>query len=84
MSKELTKLKDIENVIENYETFTAFVIDQDTHVENATIELIGILYGLDNADGDDPDIDELSPDYFINIIESTLDLHRAYMRRNQQ
>jgi hypothetical protein len=80
MSQEITKLKDIEKIIENYETFTAYVVDQDTHVENATIELIGTLYGLD----DDTDLDDLSPDYFINIIESILDLHRAYMRRNQQ
>jgi len=78
------KLEKMEKIIENYETFTAYVLEQDTHVENATIELIGILYGLDNEKGDDPDIDELTPDYFINIIESILDLHSAYMRRNQQ
>ena len=75
MSKELTSTDDIEKVIENYDTFTAYILDQDTHVENATIELIGIVYNLDE--------DDLSTDYLINIIERTLDLHRAYMRRNQ-
>ena len=76
MSKELTTLKDIEDVIENYETFTAYVLDQDTHVENVTVDLIGKLYGLE----DDSDIEDLSTDYLINMIESILDLHRAYMR----
>ena len=80
MAMEVTKLKDVENIIENLENYKAYVLDLDTHVENATIELIGILYGLDNANGDDPDIDDLSPQYFINIIESILDLHSAYMR----
>jgi hypothetical protein len=75
MTKEITSTQDLENVIENYDTFTTYVLEQDTHVENVTIELIGILYGLDD--------DDLSTDYFINIIERTLDLHRAYMRRNQ-
>jgi hypothetical protein len=79
MSIELTTLKDIEDVIENYESFTAYVLDQDTHVENVTVDLIGKLYGLQ----DDSDIEDLSTDYLINIIESILDLHRAYMRRNQ-
>jgi|LakMenEpi03Aug12_release.lakeMendotaPanAssembly.Ray.scaffolds.fasta_scaffold895214_1 hypothetical protein len=79
MSIELTTLKDIEDVIENYETFTAYVLDQDTHIENVTVDLIGRLYGLQ----DDSDIEDLSTDYLINIIESILDLHRAYMRRNQ-
>jgi len=79
MSIELTTLKDIEDVIENYENFTAYVLDQDTHVENVTVDLIGRLYGLQ----DDSDIEDLSTDYLINIIESILDLHSAYMRRNQ-
>ena len=76
MSKELTTLKDIENVIENYPSFSAYVADQDTHVENVTVDLIGRLYGLE----DDSDIEDLSTDYLINMIESILDLHRAYMR----
>jgi hypothetical protein len=79
MSIELTTLKNIEDVIENYETFTAYVLDQDTHVENVTVDLIGRLYGLQ----DDSDIEDLSTDYLINRIEAILDLHSAYMRRNQ-
>ena len=78
MSKELTTLKDVENVIENYSNFSAYVADQDTHVENVTVDLIGRLYGLE----DDSDIEDLSTDYLINMIESILDLHRAYMRRS--
>jgi hypothetical protein len=73
---ELTTLKDIENVIENYFNFSKYVADQDTHVENVTVDLIGRLYGLE----DDSDVEDLSTDYLINIIESILDLHRAYMR----
>lgn len=76
MSMELTTLKDIENVIENYDNFSTYVADQDTHVENVTVDLIGRLYGLE----DDSDIEDLSTDYLINMIESILDLHRAYMR----
>jgi hypothetical protein len=76
MSMELTTLKDIENVIENYSNFSKYVADQDTHVENVTVDLIGRLYGLE----DDSDVEDLSTDYLINMIESILDLHRAYMR----
>ena len=69
------KLDDMEKIIENYETFTAYVLERDTHVENVTVELIGLAYELDG---------EELPDYhLINIIESILDLHNAYMRRNQ-
>jgi UDP-N-acetyl-D-mannosaminuronate dehydrogenase len=69
------KLEDMEEIIQNYDSFARYVSEQDTHVENATVELIGIAYKLDG---------EELPDYhLINIIESILDLHSAYMRRNQ-
>jgi len=76
MSMELTTLKDIEDVIENYANFSTYVKDQDTHVENVTVDLIGRLYGLE----DDTDVEDLSTDYLINMISQILDLHRAYMR----
>lgn len=65
----------MEEIIQNYDSFSHYVLKQDTHVENVTVELIGIAYKLDG---------EELPDYhLINIIERTLDLHSAYMRRNQ-
>jgi hypothetical protein len=58
MEKDISQfnLADIEAVIESNIAYDAFIIAQDTHPDNVTLDLLGAAYALDGDDLHDEEL----------------------------
>lgn len=69
-------LADIEEVIESNSAYDAFVIAQDTHPDNITLDLLGVAY---NLDGDDLHDEEL-----LALMQEILSMRLNWKARHPQ
>jgi hypothetical protein len=68
-------LADIEAVIASNVAYDAFIKAQDTHPDNATLDLIGTAYELDADDVADTDL--------LELIQEILSMRTNWIARHQ-
>jgi hypothetical protein len=61
-------------VTSDYDAFQTYVNEQDTHVDNAVIGLVGAGFELDG--------EELNDENFIGALEEILEMRRTFITRN--
>jgi hypothetical protein len=78
MQKDIAQfnLADIEEVIASNIAYDAFVIAQDTHPDNITLDLLGVAY---NLDGDDLHDEEL-----LALMQEILSMRLNWKARHPQ
>ena len=69
-------LADIEEVIASNSAYDSFVIAQDTHPDNITLDLLGVAY---NLDGDDLHDEEL-----LALMQEILSMRLNWKARHPQ